>query len=138
MRLICFSISSFFLSFFFLGCNETLTGVDGTFHSPNYPRKYPDGQYCSWRITVGPAQLIHLIFTNFSLQSENNTDGLYVYDGQNTTGEVLGVFYGGHPPPKEGICSSSNHMLVIFKSGKNGSYGGFSASYSESDCVGKC
>ncbi|KAJ7370800.1 hypothetical protein OS493_029790 [Desmophyllum pertusum] len=114
---------------YYRGCNETLTALNGTFQSPNYPRKYPDGQYCSWRITVNTTQQIHLMFTNFSLQNENNTDVLYVYDGDNATGEVLGVFYGGHPPPKEGIYSLSKHMFVIFKSDKTGSYTGFDASY---------
>ncbi|KAJ7370799.1 hypothetical protein OS493_029789 [Desmophyllum pertusum] len=114
---------------YYRGCNETLTAVNGTLQSPNYPRNYPDGQYCSWRITVNTTQQIHLMFTNFSLQNENNTDELYVYDGENTTGEVLGVFYGGHPPLKEGIYSSSNHMFVIFKSDKIDSYTGFNASY---------
>ena len=109
----------------------------GTFQSPNYPGKYPDGQYCSWRITVSPAQQIHLTFTNFSLQNENNTDALYVYDGNSGTGEVLGVFYGGNPPSKQGIYSSSNHMFVIFKSDKNESYTGFSALYCEGSCLGK-
>lgn len=117
----------FFLSF--AGCNETFTGLNGTFHSPNYPRNYPDGQYCSWRIAVRQSQRIHLNFTNFSLESDNNTDSLSVYDGENSTGEMLGVFYGGHPPPKEGIYSSSNQMLVIFKSDWSISLIGFRASY---------
>jgi len=52
-----------------------------------------------------------------------------VYDGEDETGEVLGVFYGGHPPPKEGIYSSSSRMFSIFKSDKKNSYKGFSASY---------
>ena len=69
------------------------------------------------------------MFTNFSLENEKDTDELYVYDGENATGEVLGVFYGGDPPPKEGIFSSSNRMFVIFKSDKNISYTGFCASY---------
>ena len=124
----CFNLIRQLISFF-LGCNETLTAVNGTFQSPNFPRKYPDGQYCSWRITVNATQQIHLMFTNFSLENENDTDELYVYDGVNATGEVLGVFYGGHPPPKEGIYSSSNRMFLIFKSDKTVSYSGFSASY---------
>ena len=120
-----------------LGCNESLRGVMGFFHSPNYPWKYPDGQYCSWRITVSPAQQIHLKFSNFSLQNENNTDALYVYDGWNSNGKVLGVFYGGDPPSKEGIHSSSNHMFVIFISDKRASYTGFSAFYCEGRCSSK-
>ena len=122
----------------FAGCNKSLTGVMGTFHSPNFPGKYPDGQCCSWSITVSSAKQVHLTFTNFSLQSENNTDALYVYDGENITGEVLGVFYGSHAPPSGGIYSSSNHMFVIFKSDQSGSYTGFSAFYSEGRCPGKC
>ena len=124
--------------FYFLGCNQTHTTASGTFQSPNYPKKYPDGQYCSWRIMVNEVHKIHLKFTTFSLQTERNTDELYVYDGENAEGEVLGVFYGGHPPPREGIRSSSNTMFVIFKSDKNDSYTGFSASYYAGDNSGKC
>ena len=69
------------------------------------------------------------MFSSFRLQMKSNTDALYVYDGENETGEVLGVFYGGHPPPKEGIYSSSNRMFVIFNSDKTDSYTGFSVSY---------
>ena len=109
-----------------------MSGVNGTFHSPNYPNKYPDGQYCSWRITVSPGQKIHLMFTDFSLQSENNTDALYVFDAQNDTGELLGVFYGQHPPPVNGVNSSSNHLFIIFKSDETDSsyHTGFNATYS--------
>nr|XP_058952004.1 cubilin homolog isoform X2 [Pocillopora verrucosa] len=112
-----------------LGCNETLTSVSGTFHSPNYPRNYPHGQYCSWKIKVNTTLRIRLTFKNFSLQIEKNTDQLYVYDGENETGKILDVFYGDHPPPKEGIYSSSNSLFVIFKSNKNDSFAGFSAYY---------
>ena len=60
-----------------------------------------------------------------------------MYDGENATGEELGVFYGGHPPPKYGINSSSNHMLVIFKSDKSVSDTGFTASYTAVNYSGK-
>ena len=103
--------------------------MNGTFQSPHYPGKYPDGQHCSWRITVNVTQRIHLIFSSFNLQNENNTDVFYVYDGENATMEMLGVFYGGNLPPEEGIYSSSNQMFLIFKSDKTDSYTGFSAFY---------
>ena len=78
---------------------------------------------------VNTTQQIHLSFKSFSLQNEKNTDAVYVYDGENATGVILGVFYGGPPPPKEGICFSSNSIFVIFKSDNAGSYHGFKASY---------
>ncbi|XP_068715308.1 uncharacterized protein [Montipora foliosa] len=119
---------------YYRSCNNTLSGPNGTFQSPNHPSNYPDGQYCSWRIIVRPGHKIHLIFANFSLQNENDTDVLYVYDGENATAEVLGVFYGRHPPPKEGIYSTSYQIFVIFKSDNTSSLTGFSAVY----CEGKC
>ena len=77
------------------------------------------------------------MFTNFSLQNENDTDKVYVYDGEKATGEVLGVFYGGHPPPSEGIFSSTYQIFVIFKSDKTSSHTGFRASYYAIDKFGK-
>ena len=135
------SLSDYFVKLFssFPGCNETLTEVRGTFHSPNYPGKYPDGQYCSWGIMVNVTPHIHLTFTNFSLHHENNTDALYVYDGENATGEVLGVFYGSNPPPEGGIYSMTNQMFIIFKSdNQTGSYTGFNASCYGLNKSGKC
>ena len=116
------------------GCNETFQADKGGFHSPNYPQQYPDNQFCSWRITVSPSNQVYLQFSNFTLQAENNTDAVYVYDGDNETGEVLGVFYGSDP---RSIYSSSNSLLVIFKSDNNSSYTGFQAVYHAINCSGK-
>ena len=117
--------------------NQTLQGQKGVIYSPNYPEIYPDGQYCMWWIMVKASFQVALIFTRFSLQSENNTDAVYVYDGNDQTGNVLGVFYGGQPPPRNGIYSSSNSLLVIFRSDRNGSFYGFQASYNAVKCFGK-
>ncbi|XP_078352594.1 uncharacterized protein LOC144637401 isoform X1 [Oculina patagonica] len=110
---------------YYRGCSGTLSASSGTLQSPNIS----DAQYCSWRIIVNTTQYIHLAIKYFSQQDENGSDELYVYDGENATGEVLGVFNGSHPPPEEGIYSSSNRIFIIFKSDKNGSNTGFSASY---------
>ena len=69
------------------------------------------------------------MFKAFILQKENNTDELYVYDGENESGDELGVFFGGHIPPEEGIYSWSNNMFLIFKSDETDSYTGFIAFY---------
>jgi len=61
-----------------------------------------------------------------------------VYDGDNATGKAWKMFYGGHPPPKEGICISSNQIFVVFKSDKEGSFHGFSVSYYGVNNSGRC
>ncbi|XP_015758714.1 PREDICTED: deleted in malignant brain tumors 1 protein-like isoform X3 [Acropora digitifera] len=107
-----------------------LTWERGILHSPNFPRHYPNGQLCSWNIIVKSTQRIHLIFTHFDLQEDKDTDSVIVYDGIDQTGKILGVFYGGKLPSKEGIVSSSNNLSVIFQTDKSGSGTGFRATYS--------
>jgi len=77
------------------------------------------------------------MFTDFKLQAENNTDVIRVYDGENTTVEELGVFYGGNPPPQDGLYSSANQMFLVFKTVNNKSFSGFQASYLALTCSGK-
>ncbi|XP_044163813.1 uncharacterized protein LOC122948184, partial [Acropora millepora] len=114
---------------YYRGCNKTLTAMNGTFHSPNYPNKHSDGEYCSWKISVSPGNRIRLTFSNPSFHNQNDASKLIVYDGKNVSGEVLGVFHGNLPPTWKELYSSSNHMLVIFLSNATDSYTGFSASY---------
>ena len=112
-----------------VGCNKTFNSNNGTLQSPFHPEKYPSGQYCSWRITVHYSQRVHLKFTTFQLQNEEDTDEVYVYDGENERDNLLGVFYGDHHPPEEGIFSTWNSLFLIFKSDDKDSYTGFSAFY---------
>ena len=123
--------------FSFLECGTSLTSETGIFHSPNFPRRYPNGQLCSWNIIVSSTQRIHLIFTHFDLQEGKDTDSVTVYDGINETGKKLGMFHGGKLPSDKGINSSSNTLSVIFQTDKSGSGTGFKASYSAVRIVGK-
>ena len=86
---------------------------------------------------VNKVEQIHLMVEYFSDHNENGFDELQVYDGGNATGVMLGVFNGSHPPPKDGIYSSSNRIFVIFISDKNGSYTGIKASYYGFNSSGK-
>ncbi|XP_068677063.1 uncharacterized protein [Montipora foliosa] len=115
-------------------CTQTLNAENGVFQSPNYPYSYPNDQHCSWSITVKESQKVFLMFSSFSVEDKNNTDAVFVYDGGNTSAKMLGVYYGGHLPPKEGLFSSSNQMLVIFISDSNTSFSGFQASYHAVHC----
>ena len=111
--------------------------MNGTFHSPNYPNKHSDGEYCSWKISVSPGNQIRLTFSNLSFHNQNDASKLIVYDGENVSGKVLGVFYGNLPPAWNELYSSSNHMLVMFVSNATDSYTGFNASYSFIERRGK-
>ena len=113
------------LSQYFLECSVTLNEVSGTFQSPSNS----DTQYCSWTIMVNTTQYIHLTINYFREQHESGSNELYVFNGESATGEVLGLFNGTHPPPEEGIYSSSNRIFVVFKSDKIGAKTGFNASY---------
>ena len=124
--------------FSFAECSINLTWERGTFHSPNFPRRYPNEKLCSWNIMVNSTQRIHLIFAHFDLQKDRGTDSVTVYDGINATGKMLGFFYGGKLPSDEGIVSSSNSLSVIFQTDKSGSFTGFNASYSAVPNKGKC
>ncbi|XP_015757085.1 PREDICTED: cubilin-like [Acropora digitifera] len=114
---------------YYRGCNKTLTAMNGTFHSPNYPNKHSDGEYCSWKISVSAGNRIRLTFSNPSFHKQDDASNIIVYDGENVSGEVLGVFHGSLPPPGKEFYSSSNHMLVVFESKATDSYTGFNASY---------
>ena len=111
--------------------------MNGTFHSPNYPNKNSDGEYCSWKISVSSGNRIRLTFSNLSFHNQNDASKLIVYDGENVRGEVLGVFHGSLSPPGREFYSSSSHMLVIFVSNATDSYTGFNASYSFIERRGK-
>ena len=76
------------------------------------------------------------MFTSFNLQAENNTDAVYVYDGDSETGKMLGMFYGSKLPSKA-MYSSSNSLLVVFKSDNKNSSTGFEAVYHALNCSGK-
>ena len=72
-----------------------------------------------------------------NVYNQNDPGTLIVYDGENVSGDMLGVFYGNLPLTGKEFFSSSNHMLVIFVSSATNSYTGFNASYSLIERKGK-
>ena len=86
-------------------------------------------------ISVSPGNRIRLTFSN--VYNQNDAGNLIVYDTENVSGEVSGVFCGNLPPTWKEFFSSSNHMLVIFVSNATDSYTGFNASHSLIERRGK-
>ena len=71
-------------------------------------------QYCSWRITADTIKQMHLTLRYLSQQNENETDELYVHNGENTTGGDVGSVNWRSPFPKErNLHLVKSHFAVM-------------------------
>jgi hypothetical protein len=106
-----------------------MTSQSGTFSSPYYPDPYPNSVDCKWWITRAPGYVIRLRFLSFDLEDSESceNDNLIVYDGQTVDTNVLGQFCGDAFPLL--LESSSNVLLVVFKSDNERRFPGFKMSY---------
>nr|XP_020039532.1 membrane frizzled-related protein-like isoform X2 [Castor canadensis] len=112
------------------GCGGNLTGLQGTFSTPNYPQQYPHQQLCTWHISVPMGHGIKLQFHNFSLegQDECKFDYVEVYEAHSSGApSLLGRFCGAEPPPH--LVSLHHQLAVLFRTDHGISSRGFSATY---------
>ncbi|XP_024292059.1 CUB domain-containing protein 2 [Oncorhynchus tshawytscha] len=117
-------------------CGGVLTGLSGIISSPGYS---PDTQYsnnadCSWAIHVSNRSVVSLVFLDFQLENNEgcNFDFVALFDGPTVTHRHLGNYCGGETPPK--IVTTSNQLLVVFKSDFNIGGRGFKAYYYSGEC----
>lgn len=98
--------------------------------SPYYPGYYTTSSWCEWRVTATIGHVIRLKFIYFNLERADSRCLNYyveVFDGNSTDSTSLGRFCGySHP---EILESSSNDMLVVFKSDSKVLRTGFKAEY---------
>jgi hypothetical protein len=121
----------------FTGCNYTLHSANGSFQSPRYPRNYPDGQICSWKIKVPTNHTVKITFNTFSLNRINTNDSLNYYikeDKNNGTFLFLVGFHGDGLPPV--LTSNSSEVMFVFQSDAVNSSTGFQAMYTISQGTG--
>uniref|UniRef100_A0A2K5UF00 Membrane frizzled-related protein n=1 Tax=Macaca fascicularis TaxID=9541 RepID=A0A2K5UF00_MACFA len=114
----------------FSGCGGNLTGLQGTFSTPNYLQQYPHQQLCTWHISVPAGHSIELQFHNFSLEAQDECkfDYVEVYETSSSGAfSLLGRFCGAEPPPH--LISSHHELAVLFRTDHGISSGGFSATY---------
>jgi hypothetical protein len=88
---------------------------------------YPNGQLCSWRITVLPNQTIDLNFTHFSLVNASIGDVVEIYDGNDDNAKLIGSYQGNRIP--DSVRSSSHRLFVVFRSDSVWNDKGFHAEY---------
>uniref|UniRef100_A0A3Q3X9B3 CUB domain-containing protein n=1 Tax=Mola mola TaxID=94237 RepID=A0A3Q3X9B3_MOLML len=110
-------------------CGGVLTGLSGDISSPGYPQEYSNDADCSWTIHVSNTSIITLVFMDLQLENNEgcNFDFVALFDGPTVTHRHLGKYCGADKPPH--IVTTSNHLLVVFKSDFNIGGRGFKAYY---------
>lgn len=103
----------------------------GTFTDGSGSSNYADESDCKWLIAPPGAGSITLTFTGvFDLELYNCSDKITVYDGGDTTDNVLAVLCGNQSmTPPAPVTSSGGTMLVRFTSDYSYNNQGWSASY---------
>ncbi|TDH05923.1 hypothetical protein EPR50_G00127460 [Perca flavescens] len=115
-------------------CGGVLTGLSGVISSPGFPQEYSNNADCSWAIHVSNTSVVTLVFLDFQLENNEgcNFDFVALFDGPTMTHRHLGKYCGADKPPN--IVTTSNHLLVIFKSDFNIGGRGFKAYYYSAEC----
>ncbi|XP_071148591.1 scavenger receptor cysteine-rich domain-containing protein DMBT1-like [Mytilus edulis] len=108
-------------------CGGTFKGPEGRLTSPHYPLNYCNEQRCTYTIIVEEGSKVMLNFTFVELEPYF-ADTVKVYDGEISTDTLLATLDDG---PFEGLefNSTSNKMIIVFKSDTITVFPGFSAIY---------
>lgn len=111
-------------------CGNRLTGLQGKFLSPNYPRPYPSEKKCIWQIDAPSDKVIELSFDVFELNQDSDCrlDFVKVRDGLKVTSTEIGHYCQSRKPPSI-IRSTGDKMWIEFSSFSEGEGRGFSAQY---------
>lgn len=102
-----------------------LAAQSGSLNDGSGANNYGNNQLCYWLIAPPCATSVTLTVTQ--LNTEQNYDGIIVYNGPNTSSPQLGAFSGTSLPSP--VTASSGQMLVVFISDYSTVSQGFSATY---------
>lgn len=110
-------------------CGGMLSGMNGSFTSPNFPKPYPTRVDCEWIIRTRLGQVINLHFEYFDVEGSTlcRYDYVSVHDGRTTSSRQIAKFCASVIPVS--LQSSSNFMFVKFHSDTRRTYKGFLAKW---------
>eukprot|EP00062_Callorhinchus_milii_P009370 gi/632953198/ref/XP_007892273.1/ PREDICTED: CUB and sushi domain-containing protein 1 [Callorhinchus milii] len=114
-------------------CGASVTALEGTLLSPNYPANYENNHECIYRIETQAGKGIILRARTFQLQ---DGDVVKVYDGKDNSFRRLGVFTKSELLGAV-LNSTSNQMWLEFNTNGTDTDQGFQLTYSSFDLV-KC
>uniref|UniRef100_A0A9J2P4X9 Sushi, von Willebrand factor type A, EGF and pentraxin domain-containing protein 1 n=1 Tax=Ascaris lumbricoides TaxID=6252 RepID=A0A9J2P4X9_ASCLU len=97
-----------------------------TLTSPDFPKNYPNGLECVWKVDAPRGQLISLNVEDLDLEAPH--DFLLIYDGASPSAPVLARLSGSISQPQL-IISSQSHLYIYFYSNFAQNGRGFSISY---------
>ncbi|XP_076628821.1 cubilin [Colletes latitarsis] len=111
------------------GCSGVYTAPTGTISLPTHTSTYRENMECDWRIQMPHGERIQITWSKFELEDSTSCEFDYVkiFDGPTSDSPLLGRFCGTTIPPT--IRSTSNALLVIFKSDWMLGMGGFTFAY---------
>ncbi|XP_041921873.1 CUB and sushi domain-containing protein 1-like [Alosa sapidissima] len=106
-------------------CFFNFTTASGVILSPNYPEEYGSNMNCVWLIIAEPGSRIHLIFSDFEVESQ--FDYLIVKDEGMPEPTTFGTFSGKDVPSQ--IASNGHIMRLEFQSDHSNTARGFNITY---------
>ncbi|KAJ8275654.1 hypothetical protein COCON_G00074060 [Conger conger] len=106
-------------------CGGELTGLNGTFQTPNYPGYYPASIKCVWNIEVPVEKYVKVEFKTFDLSEPGVRRRECLKDYVELNDQKLC----GSKLKTKVISSNSNTMRVSFRSDKSYVYQGFLAEF---------
>jgi hypothetical protein len=105
--------------------SNTLTASIGTISDGSNNNQYANNSDCSWLIQPPTAKDITLTFSAF--ETEQNNDGVAVYDGVDNNAPLLGQFSGSTIP--NSVTSSGGSMFIEFLTDPAERDNGWTANY---------
>lgn len=98
--------------------------IEGTLEDGSNYLNYQANSDCQYLINIDGADITNILIMFKDIDIEENMDFISIYDGSNTTNQVLATLTGQHK--NVSITSSSNEMLIHFTSdGQNEGKGWF-------------